>query len=171
MDSYCEQLVAKRRTGGDIVKVILTLLLSALVGTAIIFLALITGLLLMIVIGMFIIGMGFWLASGFSIEYEYIVTNNEMDIDKIIGKRKRKRMITVDLSNASQFASLPCADEKDADVTVQASTGMQEDAFILVCEHKDYGTVKIIFNPSDNTRKAIGQQLPRALRQKVDDNG
>lgn len=171
MDNFCEQLVARKRTNGDIVKAVLIILAFGLVGCALIFFALISGLLLLIVIGMFLIGLGVWLAAGLSVEYEYIVTNNEMDIDKILGKRKRKRMITVDLSTASQFEGLPCDEEKEAEVTVQASTGLREDAFILVCDHKDYGTVKIIFNPNDNTRKAIGQQLPSALRHKVNDNG
>jgi len=170
MDIYSEQLVTKKRTGGDIAKIALTLLGSILVGSAVIFFSLISGFLVLIIGGMLIIGFGAWLAAGFGVEYEYIITNNEMDIDKILGKRKRKRMITVDLSKASQFGKMSGADEKDADVTVYASTGM-EDAHILICGHSDYGTVKIIFNPNENTRKAIEQGLPTALRRKVNDNG
>ncbi len=171
MDIYSEQLVVKKRTGGDIAKIVLTLLGSMLVGAAVIYFSLMSGFLVLVIGGMLIIGFGAWLAAGFGIEYEYIITNNEMDIDKILGKRKRKRMITVDLSKSSEFGSMPEADEKDADVTVYASTGMEEDARVLICEHSDYGTVKIIFNPNENTRKAMEQGLPAALRRKVNDNG
>lgn len=38
---------------------------------------------------------GYILITNMSVEYEYIVTNGEMDIDKIIAKRRRKRLITV----------------------------------------------------------------------------
>ncbi len=171
MDIYSEQLVTKKRTGGDVAKIVFTLLGSMLLGSAVIYFALISVFWVLIIGGMLIIGFGAWIAAGFGVEYEYIVTNNEMDIDKILGKRKRKRMITVDLSKATQFERMPGADEKDADVTVYASTGMEEDAHVLICGHSDYGTVKIIFNPNENTRKAIGQGFPPALRRKVNDNG
>lgn len=38
-----------------------------------------------------------------SVEYEYIVTNGEMDIDKIIAKRRRKRLITVNARTFERF--------------------------------------------------------------------
>lgn len=34
-----------------------------------------------------------------NIEYEYIVTNNELDIDKVMSKKGRKHLVTVDMSN------------------------------------------------------------------------
>ncbi len=171
MDIYCEQLVTKKRSSGDKAKVVLTLLGSVVVGAALILFALFSGFLVLIIGGLVVVGLGAWLAAGFGVEYEYIVTNNEMDIDKIIGKRKRKRMITVDLTKTSEFSSLPTKDEKDAEVTVQASSGMQTDAHYLICTHSDYGTVKVVFNPDERMREAIDKALPRAIRQKVNDNG
>ena len=173
MDNFCEQLVAKKRTGADIAKIVLTLLGSMLLGSAVIYFALISVFLVLILGGMIIIGLGAWIAAGFGVEYEYIVTNNEMDIDKILGKRKRKRMITVDLTRAVAFEPYTGQDDQDteADVIVQASTGTEEDAYCLVCEHNDYGKVKVIFNPNERTRDSIIQELPRLLKQKVNDNG
>ena len=34
--------------------------------------------------------LGVWLLGSTNVEYEYIITNNEMDIDKIIGKLAQK---------------------------------------------------------------------------------
>ena len=49
-----------------------------------------------------------WLAKflweGLNVEYEYIVTNDDLDIDKITGKRKRKRLMSVDLKSVDEFA-------------------------------------------------------------------
>lgn len=171
MDNFSEQLVARKRTGADIAKIVLTLLGCSVVGLAAIFFGLITGFLVLVLIGMAIIGVGMWLSAGFNVEYEYIVTNNEMDIDKILGKRKRKRMITVDLSRATAFEPYPGTQDAEADVIVHASTGTEEDAYFLVCEHRDYGKVKIIFNPNERTRDSITQELPRLLKQKVIGNG
>lgn len=36
-----------------------------------------------------------------NVEYEYIVTNSELDIDKVMSKRGRKHLITIDVKNAS----------------------------------------------------------------------
>lgn len=174
MDNYSEQLVTKKRTGGDTAKIVLTLLGSMLLGSAVIYFALISVFWVLIIGGMLIIGFGAWIAAGFGVEYEYIITNNEMDIDKILGKRKRKRMITVDLSKATAFEPYTGQDndqDKEADVIVHASTGTEEDAYSLVCEHQDYGKVRIIFNPNERTRDSITQELPRLLKQKVIDNG
>ncbi len=170
MDIFCEQLVAKKRTAADIAKIVLTLLGCSVVGLAAIFFGLLTGFLVLLVIGIAIVCIGIWLSSGFGVEYEYIVTNNEMDIDKILGKRKRKRMITVDISRATAFEPYPGQDT-EADVIVHASTGTEEDAYCLVCEHNDYGKVRIIFNPNEKTRNSITQELPRLLKRKVNDNG
>ncbi len=170
MDIFSEQLVAKKRTGADIAKIVLTLLGCSIVGLAAIFFGLLTGFLVLVLIGMAIIGIGFWLSAGFSVEYEYIITNNEMDIDKILGKRRRKRMITVDISRATAFEPYPGQDT-EADVIVHASTGTEQDAYCLVCEHNDYGKVRVIFNPNERTRDSIIKELPRLLKQKVIDNG
>lgn len=171
MDHYSEQLVTKRRTGGDTAKIALTLLGGILIGSVIIYFALLTGMWALIIGGMLLVGLGAWLAAGFGVEYEYIVTNNELDIDKILGKRKRKRMITIDISKSTSFEPYPGTQDAEADVTVHASTGMEKDAYCLVCNHNDYGTVKIIFNPDERTRETITQELPRQLKQKVNDNG
>ena len=41
-----------------------------------------------------------------SVEYEYIVINNNLDIDKIMAKKTRKRLISVDIKNATLMAKL-----------------------------------------------------------------
>lgn len=167
MDNYCEQLVAKQKTAADTAKVVLTLAASVVLGSLIIIFALMTGLWVLIIGGLVIIGFGAWFAAGFGVEYEYILTNGEMDVDKIIGKRKRKRLITLDVTKTTIFEALPCADEKDAEVTVYATSGTETDAHYIMCEHRDYGTVKLIFNPDKKMKNAIGQELPPALRRKV----
>ena len=38
-----------------------------------------------------------------NIEFEYIVTNGELDVDKIINKKRRKRLLTIDTKNFELF--------------------------------------------------------------------
>lgn len=166
MDSYCEQLIAKTRTGADTAKMALSIVLSLLVAAACVFFMLITGAIALIILAIISVGLGVWLAGNVGIEYEYIITNEEMDIDKVIGKRKRKRMITVDLRKATAFEPLPFESD-DFDVIVQASSGLKKDAYCMFVEHNDYGKVKILFNPNQKTRDAIAHMLPKQLREKV----
>lgn len=170
MDNICEQLVTKTRTGADVAKMIGIALGSVLLAAVCMFFAMASGFTVLILFSVGILAVGIWLLSGVNVEYEYIITNNEMDIDKIIGRRKRKRMITVDISKATEFGTFPTAEDIDADATVHATTGTQKDAHYLLVEHSGYGTVKVIFNPNERTREAIVQELPNALRAKMKHN-
>lgn len=170
MDNICEQLVTKNRTGADIAKMVAIAAGSILLAAVCMLFAMALGLTFLILISVGILALGIWLLSGVNVEYEYIITNNEMDIDKIIGRRKRKRMITVDISKATDFGTFPSEEDIDADATVHATTGTQKDAHYLMVEHSGYGTVKVIFNPNERTREAIVQELPNALRAKIKHN-
>lgn len=164
MDNIAEQLVVKKKNTADILKAIGISVGAVLIATVLMFFAITTAFFSLVIPAVLVLFGGVWLMGQTNIEYEYIVTNNEMDIDKIIGKRKRKRMITVDLSGATDFAPYPPADSVSADVTVHASTGLEDDAYYLVTEHKTYGTVYLIFNPCEKIREAIMQELPYKLR-------
>ncbi len=170
MDNIAEQLVEKRRTGADTLKKILISAAALILASFFMYLAMM-GMLTMVIFAVLILGGGVWLLGNFNIEYEYIVTNNEMDIDKIIGRRKRKRMITVDISSAEEFAPYPADHDVSADATVHAYSGSETDAYYLVVNHSGYGRVKLIFNPNERIREAIMQELPNTLRIKLKHNG
>ncbi len=170
MDNICEQLVTKNRTGADIAKIIAIMIGAVLLASVFMFFAIALGFTFLIIFAVGILALGIWLLSGVNVEYEYIITNNEMDIDKIIGRRKRKRMITVDISKATDFGAFPSTEDIDADATVHATTGTEKDAHYLMVEHSGYGTVKVIFNPNERTREAIVQELPNALRARIKHN-
>ena len=164
MDNIAEQLVVRKKTSADIIKSIGISVGAILVATILMYLAITLSFFSLVIPAVLVLFGGVWLMGQTNVEYEYIVTNNEMDVDKIIGRRKRKRMITVDLSAATAFAPYPPEEGVSADVTVHASTGLEEDAFYLVTEHGDYGTVYLIFNPNKKIREAIMQELPYKLR-------
>lgn len=170
MDNYSEQLVARRRNNSDIAKLIGIGLGTILVASAIMFFAIMLGFFSLVIIAVLILFLGVWLMSNQSIEYEYILTNDEIDIDKIIGRRKRKRMITLNLKSAEEFAQYPPEKDSGADATVYASSGTEQDAYYLLVNHSGYGRVKLIFNPNEKMRESIIQELPNALRVKIKHN-
>ena len=170
MDHYCEQLVAKSRTSGDTLKIVMSIVISSLIAVACMVFLFLTGALLLLIVAFGSVGAGLWIAAGFGVEYEYIVTNDEMDIDKIIGKRKRKRMITVDIKRTTDFLPLAQCDNDDYDVVVRASGGLENRAYCMFVEHSGYGKVKIVFDPNKKLRNAIAQSVPKQLCEKVVDN-
>lgn len=166
MDCVCEQLVAKKRTGADIAKKVLLIIATVIICVLCVyffpwFLPLVFGVPLSI-------WLCIWLCRNISSEYEYIITNNQMDVDKIIGKSKRKRMITIDLSKAQDFTEKePPQNGNRAKTTVHASSGEENDVAYLFVEHGDYGTVMLIFSPNEKIKKAIVQQVPGMLRTRL----
>lgn len=169
MDNIAEQLVEKRRTGADLAKKILISAGALIIASFFMYLAMM-GFFMMVIFAVLILAGGVWLLGSFNVEYEYILTNNDLDIDKVIGKRKRKRMITLDLSGAEEFATYPAEKDVQADATVHAYTGSETDAYYLLVSHSGYGKVKLIFNPNEKMREAITQELPNSLRIKLKHN-
>jgi len=55
---------------------------------------------------------GIYLTNQLNVEYEYIQTNNEIDIDKIVSKKSRKRVITIDFKEIEICASVKSSEHK-----------------------------------------------------------
>lgn len=108
-----------------------------------------------------------YIMQGLNVEYEYIVTNDDLDIDKITGKRKRKRLISVDLKSVDEFAPYLNDTELHSDVTVLAEDGTGIDMWYVFIETESTGKVAIIFNPDERTRKNIIGGLEPMLRAKL----
>ncbi len=111
--------------------------------------------------------LGVYLMQGLNVEYEYIVTNDDLDIDKISGKRKRKRLISVDLKSVDEFYPYLNDTELHTDVTVLAEDGTGYDMWYVYIETESSGKVAIIFNPDERTRKNIIGGLNPTVRAKV----
>lgn len=113
----------------------------------------------------------FWLVKflweGTNTEYEYIVTNDDLDIDKIIGKRKRKRMITVSLKTVTEFAPYLNETDVSADVTVVAHDGTGEDLRYLLAQTEKYGNLMVLFNPNEAVRENLIGGFEPKLRSRL----
>ena len=94
MDTFVEQIIAIKKTSKTwLAYAGITFAAIMLMTAAFIFLNS-----LFIPIDFFIFLGAYKLYMMQSIEYEYIVTNSTMDIDKIIAKSSRKRIVSFDLS-------------------------------------------------------------------------
>ena len=91
MDSFVEQIIQKKK-GAKEWAIIIAVVLGALILGFLSFMFLGT-LALFALVG---IGYGaWWLITTQNIEYEYCVTNGDIDVDQITARRKRKRLVSV----------------------------------------------------------------------------
>lgn len=104
------------------------------------------------------------LSRRYSIEYEYIVTNDELDVDRIIARKERKRFLSV---SARKFEIMaPAKGEefykalKDKSIIVKfdASLGEgSENRYYAVFINKKGQKMMLIFNPTEAMQKALKQ--------------
>ena len=168
-DSFMEQVVKKTPTQRDkvlgiMVKVSAFALAMALIFTAMAFESKFAPL--AIFLGILAIYFSFKLAKKLEIEYEYIFTNGELDIDKIIAQSKRKRLCSLSLNNISQIGIWDDDMELEQDSTmVLASDNSGEmKEFFINFKYRDYGETTLFFSPNDKLVNMMIPYLPREIR-------
>ena len=168
MDNFVEQLVAKKADGkAYFLRVLIALFAALMVALGIVATVMFAfPLLLLVSVGACYLA--WWLFGSTSIEYEYIVTNNDFDVDKIIGKRSRKRLISVQLDKATEFGEYT-SDRigQGADATVMAADGTGGNVWYLLINSDDYGKLLILFTPTAETLECINHGVPYTVKIKL----
>lgn len=169
MDTFIEQIVARKNSGILVLAKIGIVLAALLIGTVLFFVTTMFGfgsIGLMLVAGAFY--GAYILISNFNVEYEYIFTNGELDVDKIIARRRRKRLITVKIQNFEQFGLARNAPGAAAGVTTfMAGEDNPTNDYFADFNHSKYGAVRLVFSPDERTLNAFRPYLPRLLRNVV----
>lgn len=166
MDSFYEHLITMRPTKKDrllaaLIWVAAFILVFGAVRTALGSPALI-GLMLMAVI------LVFWgatkLISRFNIEYEVIVVNKDVDIDKIIAKSSRKRMISLKLTDVEEYGVY---DEKSAERLAKRNfefklncANFKDDAVYLIYRHPKKGMSLVVIQKEERLEKELLRFIP-----------
>jgi hypothetical protein len=165
MDIFHEQIVKKPNTGLRLlacIAVAAAFILAVLV--VFIFLAFLFPMSMLIIAGL--LYLGWYVVTGFSIEYEYILTNDELDIDKIIAKRKRKRLISIKMSGVSAFEKLSESNADAGNRTLVDCKGGELPPYVMDFKHDKMGECRLAFTPSDDMLSELVKVLPRTIRTK-----
>ncbi len=107
---------------------------------------------------------GSYLIKGMNLEYEYILTNNELDVDKIMNKERRKRLFTIDLKEINVMAHIDDGVRKPeferAQKTIDISSGEKgPNTYVIVLMNKNELT-QLILEPNEEMRQAMFKQAP-----------
>ena len=171
MDTFTEQLEVRKNSPKDIIKTIIYLLLIFLApGLCLLLGAVFNQYFYVVAICAFFFAVygSYYVVTGLYTEYEYAVTNSNITIDKIIGKRSRKRIISVDIKKFSTLAKL-----KDCDLTKKsyrkifgASITPNGDDVFAAEMHLDKfgGECLLLFSPNQKTLEAMLPTLRNNIR-------
>lgn len=172
MDIFVEQIVKKTASGKDwALRVLIGIAMGVLSAAALFvffFILPIPAAGLLLVAGIF--WGGYRLITNSDCEYEYIVTNGEIDIDKIIAKRKRVRLITAKASTFEAFGEYNgSTPDTESGVTVVSAAGVNESEadtkmYYADFKHPSAGNVRLIFTPEERVIDAIYPFLPRPIK-------
>ncbi|QEH70519.1 DUF6106 family protein [Cellulosilyticum sp. ST5] len=116
-------------------------------------------------------GAGF-LFSRFSREYEYILTNNELDIDVIYNRSRRKRVMTIDMKKIEIMANIK--DErhqselnKGYKVVNVSDNSKDENTYVIMTQTPAKGACKVIFSPNEAFVNDLFRQAPNKVFKKI----
>lgn len=160
MDTFVEQIIAMKKTSKTwLAYAGITIAAIMLMTVAFIFLNAI-----FIPIDFLIFFFAYKLYMMQNVEYEYILTNSAMDIDKIIAKSSRKRVLSFDLSAVQKIdrydGTLPYNAPKDI---FFACNKNDENAVILFYKKEGHPQKAVVFSPNEKMVDGMKKFLPRHI--------
>ncbi len=167
MDNISEQLIKINKTGKDHAKLALIWCGAFVVVFLLVWLALnyssFIGFFFLFIAGT-MFG-AYKLSSMLEIEYEYIVVNHDMDIDKIVAKSNRKRLVSVKLNEVQEFGIY---DKERAKKLANRNFDDRffccndyDEAYYLTVKHPKKGMILVVAAMNDRTRTEALKSIPR----------
>ncbi len=167
MDTFIEKLVAKRKTAVDfiIIALVVVAILAALFFFFMTNVRIGMGIDFLLVVGL--IYFGYWLITSRSVEYEYIVTNGDLDIDMIIAKKKRKRIFSASCKDFEIVAPVKSSSFSPQMQSIKnridaSSSADSPDAYFIALNHNNNRTL-VIFEPDERILKNFRIYIPRKV--------
>mgnify|MGYP000845894750 CR=1 FL=1 len=170
MDTFVEQIVAKRKGAKEWAIIIGSLVLCVLL---VLFAFPFLFAFLSILAAALVVALGYgewWLITSQNVEFEYSVTNGDIDIDQIIARRKRKRIVSVvgnklevlEPYNAAAYASRPF-DRK----VMAAPSEQDEGLWCFTYRSKKSGHTLVVFQPERRVLDALIVGLPAYVQRET----
>ena len=170
MDSFCEQIVQKKKAAKEW-SIIVAVALGALVLAALAFLYL-GSLFFLVLVGLIY---GAWrLITAQNIEYEYCVTDADMsvsiDVDQITARRKRKRLVSVSGRKIEHLLPFdPAAPMGKYQRLVMVAPSPDVDGLWYFTYHsKKNGSTFVVFQPNERVLRQLYAGLPKLVQMDTD---
>jgi len=162
-DIFCEYMVCRKPTARVLaLKAVMILMFLVITACYIVLLVPFPSLKLLSLapVWAILLVVTYYMVTSLNVEYEYTVTNGEMDVDKIIAKRRRNRLITFHLSEAEAFGRyLPQKHSRNRyqKTIVACDRNASTQLWFCVARVPDKGSTLVIFNA---TQKLLDSMTP-----------
>lgn len=165
MDTFLEQIVKVKLDGKAKGMVVGILVVDALLILGLAFLSLfVSPMLLVLVLGTAAFG-SYKLISLLSVEFEYIITNGDLDIDRITAKSSRKRMMTIKCAKVEKYGEYkgqtPPGSVKN---TYFFCNKDSQNLVYMIAPVKDKGMVMVVTELDERMREAVEKFIPRTAK-------
>ncbi len=163
MDMFIEKIVRKRKSTIDIL--LLLLIVVAVLIASYLLLMLIPQFAMILIIALFYLA--YILISKLNIEYEYALTNGDLDIDMIINQKKRKRLLSVNCKDFDIVAKVDSSqytrDIKECK-NIKDYTSRSKNAEVwFISMRKDGQATVILFEPLEKMIESFAVYIPRKV--------
>lgn len=168
MDFFVEQLVKRKRTSSDYVKVIICLI-AAVVIVAVMLVSIVTVISpFVFLIGILLILFLNKLRETINVEYEYCFTNGALDVDKIIAANRRGRMVDINAREIELMGTRKNPDfrrylEDRGIEKVYACSSVDDDNVCFVIYDADGKRKMLLFSPNDKIKEGFARYNPRKV--------
>lgn len=167
MDTFFEQIIAVRKDTKALLSIVGIWVGFLVVAAALWFLINVIPVFSTIILfGIVLLGyLAFKLTKKFSIEYEYIITNGCFDVDKIIAKSSRKRMMTFEISTveAVEKYNPNAMPQREFKEKLFACNADDPDAYYMIISEEGKGTKFLVFAPNERIQGAVKKYLPKYI--------
>lgn len=165
MDTFFEQIVAIKKGGKEILSFV-GIWFTALILTFILLfvrIPIITNFSFLLIAG--VIYGAFKLSTMFNIEYEYIITNGILDVDKITNKSSRKRILSLDLAKTSRIEKFNPAllSNVNAKSVSFACNTDDENAYLMVIDSEKGPATYLVLSPDERIKNAVIKFVPKFI--------
>jgi hypothetical protein len=166
-DTFMEKIVARRKTGLDYLKIAAVLVGGLVVMLIILFFGGYFSFLVLPLLAGLCYGMWYML-TGMNREYEYIVTNGDLDIDMIIARRKRKRVFSGKSKDFELMAKVGSDEYRQAlkgnYKLLDCSSHIQApDNWFFLADYKGQ-RLMVIFAPDERMLKSLKRFNPSRIK-------
>lgn len=165
-DIFVEEMVVRRKNLGNfllsVLIVVTALFLSVVVWLVVPF---INSVLILIILFAAYLGIKFQY-----VEFEYSFTNGDLDVDKIMAKRKRKRVLEINQKQIQVMAPYTSEFESEtkgyqvSEILDFSSYKNAAGRWFMIYEKSDGGYGFAVLQPSPRLREAMGKYLRSRLK-------
>ncbi len=165
MDVFIEKIIKKQKGFKEYSLIAGTIILVIAITFALTFVKFFQSILFLVVIALVY---GAWILIGnLNTEYEYIVTNDEIDIDIIINRKKRKRLFSTSCKDFDILANVKSENFNDEVRSIEnkiiACSSLQSpNLYYATLEYKGQKTL-LYFEPDERILNALKVFIPKKV--------